>query len=552
MVLTLFKYRYNYFAMRPKYLLALFLLLVNLPVNGQSPAWTWVRHIVVSWLPTGGLVVGDKTGCNISVGDYSGTAIVGGTTFNAVERDIILSKCDATDHVIWAKSFAKLGVDIKTISLAVDRENNIYLCGFLRDTAVFGPLTLISDISPAIRQYYIVKFDPDGSPIWAVKTDSSSVEITSLTVDNSLNVYIAGHKAGTNRDYYFSKYSSGGSRLWIKTTNYPGDQKILSITADDYGNIYFCGTLTGQYFYYGAVAVSNYQYNTIDMIVGKTDTSGNLKWLKIFGGKKDDIAYSIRTVGTSLYVAASFEDTINLAGVNHPSRGNSDALLVKFDTLGSVNWTRTAGSINDDEALLLCLDNNNNPYISGYYLGGMRVGGDSLTCVPNKKNIFLTKYNDNGDAVWTKGIGNYNGAKPLSISFDNYQNLYMTGNFSNIVYLDSLELWTTHPTTITPIDDAFIAKLGISSAGVNDATSDVGNFFTIFPNPGNNTLNIMQSNNQFTELYIHDSFGRIVYKQIIRNRNSITLDISFYPNGLYYMSLANSTVTQTHNFVVYH
>jgi hypothetical protein len=109
----------------------------------------------------------------------------------------------------------------------------------------------------------------------------------------------------------------------------------------------------------------------------------------------------------------------SLYGAN--DTGHSDAFLVKYDTSGSVLWSRQIGSVSDDESHSVAVDMFGNAYISGHTLGdfgGTRVGS---------WDAFLTKYDALGNHLWSRQFGTELADFIRSVAVDAVGNAYVTG-----------------------------------------------------------------------------------------------------------------------------
>jgi hypothetical protein len=75
---------------------------------------------------------------------------------------------------------------------------------------------------------------------------------------------------------------------------------------------------------------------------------------------------------------------------------------------------------------------------------------------------------------------------------------------------------------------------------------------TIFPNPSNNSIDLLnQSENHFNELLIYNSNGKLISSKNINllPQMTINLDISYLANGVYLLNLANNTTTVLFKFI---
>jgi hypothetical protein len=124
--------------------------------------------------------------------------------------------------------------------------------------------------------------------------------------------------------------------------------------------------------------------NGYDVLLIKTDSSGNVKWEKTFGGTDWDMGYS---------VAEDKEHNFLIAGETFSnSYGDADVYLIKTDSIGDTLWTKHYGGAGTDIGYSIDTIRN-----SRYLVAGItRVAGDSTY------SAYLLKILNNGDTVWTK------------------------------------------------------------------------------------------------------------------------------------------------------
>jgi gliding motility-associated-like protein len=133
---------------------------------------------------------------------------------------------------------------------------------------------------------------------------------------------------------------------------------------------------------------------------------------------------------SNLVVLSSFDTTYNPF---FKSYGKTDLLISKISPTGSLLWNKQIGGTLLDVAGGVCIDNDDNIYITGYfYNANLKV--DETTTLVNTGNadIFLLKYTSGGNLLWAKNIGK---SKPvqgsLDIKFDGKSNLIMAGYFKD-------------------------------------------------------------------------------------------------------------------------
>lgn len=100
---------------------------------------------------------------------FSDTLTIGGEDFFSVGgSDCLIVKYDGQGEVIWAKQLRGLGW-ISASSLAVDKNNNIYVLGSVAGEADLDPSSDELIISPAgYRNTFFAKYTSDGNIVWGL------------------------------------------------------------------------------------------------------------------------------------------------------------------------------------------------------------------------------------------------------------------------------------------------------------------------------------------------------------------------------------------------
>jgi hypothetical protein len=95
----------------------------------------------------------------------------------------------------------------------------------------------------------------------------------------------------------------------------------------------------------------------------------------------------------SIYTAGFTEGSYD----GHPNAGQFDAVVVKFDRSGSMQWSRQLGTAADDSAYAVALDAGGNVYVAGTTEG-------ELADLPNHGTVdmFVAKYDSNGSQLWVR------------------------------------------------------------------------------------------------------------------------------------------------------
>jgi hypothetical protein len=110
----------------------------------------------------------------------------------------------------------------------------------------------------------------------------------------------------------------------------------------------------------------------------------------------------------------------NLDGRIHA--GSEDIFVAKYDSNGNKKWTRLLGTSNDDIGHGIVVDSNGNSYITGFTYGDL----DGNTNA-GSEDIFVAKYDSSGNKKWTRLFGTSALDTGRSIALDTNGNSYITG-----------------------------------------------------------------------------------------------------------------------------
>jgi hypothetical protein len=127
--------------------------------------------------------------------------------------------------------------------------------------------------------------------------------------------------------------------------------------------------------------------NSTDIGLLKTDANGNLLWLKTFGGVSADIGYSVIQSSDGGYV---------IAGVTYSyGAGSGDGWLIKVDSAGNQQWSKTFGGTETDFAMS----------VKQTTVGGYIIAGYTKSYGAGLFDVWLIKVDPNGDPIWEKTFG---------------------------------------------------------------------------------------------------------------------------------------------------
>jgi hypothetical protein len=535
------------------------LLFFCLQTFSQSPNWLWAKSAGGSNDDNGKSIAIDGNGNSYVTGYFSSPAISFGlTTLTcAGNHDMFIAKYDGSGNAVWAKSAGGSNIDEGT-GIAVDNIGNSYVIGYFNSSTItFDTITLTND-SIGFADIFIVKYDVSGNVIWAKSAGGNDVdEGLGIAVDGSGNIYVTGvfgsstitfdtitlTNAGTY-GMFIAKYNSSGNALWARNSGGSLESFGNSIAVDGSGTSYVTGYFLGANITFDTILINNVGGNFTDIFIVKYDASGNMIWAKGAGGDDQDLCYSIAIDGNgNSFITGSFESsniTFGTISLTNAYAGTTDVFIAKYDSNGDAVWAKRAGGNDWEEGTSVAVDGIGNSYFTGVFQSSTITFGTYILNNVGGPDMFFVKYDTSGNVVWAKSVDGSDQSN--SIAVDGSNNCYVTGSFSSpTINFDSTTL------TRAGSNDIFVARLGNTFTSLSEVNIRQG--LIIYPNPTSTFLNIHQSNpspNQ--QLIITDLLGAEVYKEMLIGIDN-SISISTWRAGIYFYEVRNNTDIARGKFV---
>ena len=314
----------------------------------------------------------DSSGNIYVTGYYWSTVDFGGGNVTSNGNwDAFLLKLDSSGTFQWVKSYGSnyndLGRDV-----AIDSNDNIYMLGNYRGTVDFGGG---DEIGANNGDIFLVKFNSSGVFQWVYTAGASeSDDSRALALDSNDNLYITGSfrdtvnfgggniTAANLDDLFILKLNSSGAYQNIYTSNIFTTQKGKGLAVDSSGNIYATGTFSGTVDFGGGNITSSGN----DIYLLKLNSSFAFQWVKRFAvdngstGQALGLAVTVDEDG-NVYSVGQIGGSVDFGGGTINFGSQDDAYIVKYDSSGSFQWSKTFGSAsanNIDKTQDIVIDSN--------------------------------------------------------------------------------------------------------------------------------------------------------------------------------------------------
>ena len=315
-----------------------------------------------------------------------------------------------------------------------------------------------------------MRFNNNFDTLWTKIVTKDTIAIsTSKCIQTNDGGYMfvgsiqVGHPYNNLEDILLIKTDSLGNILWQKSYNYgPMDRGYNIVQTPDKG--YLIG---------GYTCNANNDYSG-DPLVLKTDSVGNLIWIKTFGSKYMDNIAIVDVAKDSNYIVGTFYATYQL--LHGASKGVPNVLKLKPD--GSIIWNRKYSSVKIDFCTqIIKVTPDNNIILTGTYCE--KDGGYSSV---------ILKANQNGDSIWMREHYRY-----FKISLNYLQDINQTKDKGYIAcgYVVPNPPDTGYESSwILKIDSLGCDSIGCQLMDNVSLIKELKDEINIYPNPANNEITI--------------------------------------------------------------
>jgi hypothetical protein len=523
-------------------------------------------------------------------------------------------------NCVWAKSGDGSSLN-ESHTVCSDKDGNVFITGiFAAPTITFGGFTLTNN---GAQNIFLVKYDPNGNVLWAKSGSSPGNDWAySVTADKDGNAYITGcfdaatiafdsytfTNAGGGYDMYLAKYDPNGNVIWAKREGGANSDAPFSVNTDTVGNVYLTGYSTSTVLTIGNYTLTNptaYQ-GAVSAFLIKYNSGGNVLWVKGVSGGANSYAGTVDNNGNS-YITGGFDTSMSIGSftLTQPNSGYG-FFIAKFDSMGNVLWAKKE---NVGFGYALSTNASGDVFVTGDNVStaSLSIGSYSFS----NADIFIAKYNSNGNVAWAKGFGTGGGTNNYGYSVATDANyVYTTGRFTNSLVIDSYTLtsppgsvdpmyllrfdfngnlvWATalasgglggnnqngvctdktgniyitsgfkvnpfaigtNSLTLTGMKNPFVAKYHFSNVSIKENQKE--NTFELFPNPANDLLYINFTEKQFNSAEIINSNGVTLKKfDLISTNEKAEISVKNLSVGVYILKLnGNNSETFCKKFVV--
>jgi uncharacterized protein (TIGR03437 family) len=247
-------------------------------------------------------------------------------------------------------------------------------------------------------------------------------------------VYVGGNTIGifpgetgtlNDIDAFVARFDNAGNLLWAHQFGSAAvaTDAVMGMAADATG-AYAVGTTNG------SLPGQPANLGSSDVFLRKYGADGATLWTRQFGTTSQDQGLAAAADATGVYVAG--------VAAGH-------GFVRKFDQNGTELWNRAVASTSTDSIRGIAVD------VSGVYVVGLTNGVVAAPAVGGN-DIFLRKYDSNGNVIWTKQFGTNTTDQGNSVAVDE-TGVYVAGDTTGTF---------TGQTKVGGLWDEFAAKFDLN------------------------------------------------------------------------------------------
>ena len=269
------------------------------------------------------------------------------------------------------------------------------------------------DISDKLNEsydYWFLKFNSNSELQWQktfggtaddfgkslIQTQDGGYAILGSSYSNDEDVTVNNGQ----EDYWIAKLDANGNITWQKSFGYSGTDSGISLLQSNDGGYLITGILD--------VTSSGGEGNTRnnqalhaggDYWAIKLNASGDLEWSKYFGGFFSDTPFGAIETEDNGYVIVGSSDSVDTDITSNI--GDYDFWVIKISTTGNLEWERSFGGTEIDEARGIVQSNDGNYVI----VGDTRSSDVNISNSIGNADLWLIKISPTGNLIWEKTIG---------------------------------------------------------------------------------------------------------------------------------------------------
>ncbi len=491
------------------------LMCFSLLVSGS-----WAQDARVIWQKNIGGSGDDMV--NSMVSDNEGNTYVLSSVQNGNNHDLEIAKLNKTGTFLW----------VTTIAGERDETGNDLLLNKNGELVVLGATyseKLLGNTTKGYADLLVATLSPNGEILMTNTYGGSRNDFPASIVEKSNGNYvITGTSWSTDgdltenkgqADVWLFETQSNGTILWGKTLGGLDDESAVEtilLPNDELLTLGNSSTYEGDY-------AAN--HGDQDIVLYRMDAEGNVIWQNLYGGFYAESAASVhlKENGNFFVAGTTFSDDGNITS----NAGNSDAWLFEVATTGSLIWSRTYGSYDNESVVAMAQTET----------GFLILGSSSSSVINDLTNhgsadFWLYEIDDTKKITreYLFGASGFESSSSMLLQSDGSVLMGGASSSSDGVVQEN-----------SGKNDGWLLKIDQQSSS-DDAQ------VLVHPNP---TKDVIYLNNipDYAEISLYGIDGNCIREPQSTNRSVEIMDLANVPSGVYLLKIQHGETLETHRIV---
>ena len=345
--------------------------------------------------------------------------------------DGMLIKYGSSGEVEWAKVIGgEYGDSITSVS---ETKDGGYIVGGSFYSSSINLENGISLTNNGNGDGMVIKYSGSGEVEWAKGIGGTSDDRINSVSETKDGGYIVG-------GYFYSSSIDLGNEISLANANsgsYDGmvikfdkveipnptvvEAKRIGGTSSDQINSVVetsdGGYIVGGYFQSESIdlgneiSLANVSGASIDGMIIKYGSGGEVEWAKVIGGTGTDEINSVVETSDGGYIVVGYfySYSIDLGnGISLANSGSRDGMVIKYSSSGEVEWSNEVGGTGTDEINSVAETIDGGYVVGGYFNGSIDLGNGISLNSKGSNDGMLIKYGSSREVEWAKVIGGTN------------------------------------------------------------------------------------------------------------------------------------------------
>lgn len=334
--------------------------------------------------------------------------------------------------------------------LAIDASGNSYVAGSFGFAPFGGTLNLTTTnlTSAGDSDGFVAKFNPQGQCLWALQfAGTNANDAYDVIVRSDGSIVVAGEFVGTNRignttlishggyDIFLAAFSSAGDLLWAQAIGGTNDEFALALAPVPGGDALFTGSFNGNISLGAGISFTS---SDDDALLIKINSAGTVQWARTAGGRGFQLGSDVKVDAQgNVYWAGEFETNIVFGTTTLTSSGQN-VFLAKYDSAGNRLSARKLGDGETAELPRIALGGDGTFFCSAAYNGDYAIAGQHLPI--GRDDILLASFDSTDALRWVNTFGGPELETCTDILLDPFGATYLVGHYRGTMTVGNTNL----------------------------------------------------------------------------------------------------------------